>query len=394
MKEIYFDNAATTQVRKEVLKEALPYFTKKFGNASSFHSSGLIAKKALNNSRETISKILNCYPEEIIFTGSGTESINLAIKGIALKKIIEEKKGTIITQKTEHHAVLETLDWLKKFGFNIIELNVNTEGIISLKELENTILNEQQRGNEIILITIMYANNEIGTIQPIKEISKICHKYNILVHTDACQASEYLTLDTKELGIDLMTLNGSKVYAFKGTGMIYKKKEVEIEPLINGGGHEFKLRAGTENIPGIVALASALKLAQKEKKKESKRLTQLRDYFIKKVEKEIPKSYLNGSRTKRLANNVNISFKGIEGESIMLRLNEKGIRVSTGSACTSQSLDPSHVLIAIGREHELAHASIRFTLGKYSTKKEIDYTVKELKKIVKFLREISPVWKE
>jgi len=392
MKEIYFDYASTTPVRKEVLKEAMPYFSKKFGNASSFHASGMNAKKVLNESREKIAKILNCTFEEIIFTASGTESINLAIKGIALKKMLEGKRGTIITQKTEHHAVLETIEWLKKLGFNTIELGVNSEGIISLKDLENTIINEQKKSNEVILVSIMYANNEIGTIQPIKEIAQIAHKHNIIFHTDACQATEYLTIDTKELGIDLMTLNGSKVYAFKGTGLLYKKKEIEIEPLLHGGGHEFKLRAGTENIPGIVALTSAIQLAEKEKKKESKRITHLRDYFIKKVEKEIPKSYLNGSRTKRLANNINISFEGVEGESILLRLNEKGIRVSTGSACTSQSLDPSHVLLAIGRDHALAHGSIRFTLGKDSTKKEIDYTIKELKKTIKFLRDISPIW--
>lgn len=393
MKEIYLDYAATTPVRKEVLKAIMPYFSKNFANASSFHSSGLTAKKALKESREKIAKILNCLPEEIIFTGSGTESINFAIKGIALKKLIEGKKGTIITQKTEHHAVLETLDWLKKFGFNIIELNVNNEGIVQLKELEEKILEEEKKGNEVILVTIMYANNEIGTIQPIKEIAQICHQNKILFHTDACQATEYLNLDTKELGIDLMTLNGSKVYALKGTGLLYKKKSVEIEPLLHGGGHEFKLRAGTENVPGIVGLAKAIELAEKEKKSESKRLTKLRDYFIKKVQKEIFKSYLNGSKTKRLANNVNISFEGVEGESILLRLNEKGIRASTGSACTSQSLDPSHVLLAIGREHGLAHGSMRFTLGKYTTKKEIDYTIKELKKTIKFLREISPVWR-
>lgn len=393
MKEIYFDYAATTPVRKEVLNEALPYFSKNFANASSFHTSGLNAKKALKEAREKIAKTLNCSSEEIIFTGSGTESINLAIKGIALKKILEGKKGTIITQKTEHHAVLETLDWLKKFGFNTIELSVNSEGIISLKDLENKIIEEEKKGNEVILVTIMYANNEIGTIQPIKEIAQLCHKHNTLFHTDACQATEYLTIDAKELGIDLMTLNGSKVYAFKGTGILYKKKGIELEPLLHGGGHEFKLRAGTENIPGIIALAKAIELAEKEKKYETKRVTQLRDYFIKKIEKEISKSYLNGSRTKRLANNINISFEGVEGESILLRLNEKGIRVSTGSACTSQSLDSSHVLLAIGRDHGLAHGSIRFTLGKYSTKKEIDYTIKELKKTIKFLRDISPVWR-
>lgn len=394
MKEIYFDHASTTPVRKEVLKEALPYFFKKFGNASSFHSQGLTAKKALNKSREKISKILNCPPEEIIFTGSGTESINTVIKGIALKKLIEGKRGTIITQKTEHHAVLETINWLKKLGFDSIELNVNFEGIVLLKELEEKIIEEKNKGNEVILVTIMYANNEIGTLQPIKEIAQICHKHNTILHTDACQATEYLNLDTKELGMDLMTLNGSKVYAFKGSGIIYKKKGIEIEPLMHGGEHEFKMRAGTENIPSIVGIAKAIELAEKEKKKEGKRLTNLRNYFIKKVIKEIPKSYLNGPKKERLPNNVNISFEGVEGESILLRLNEKGIKASTGSACTSQSLDPSHVLLAIGRSHELAHSSIRFTLGKQSNKKEIDYTIKELKKIIGFLREISPVWKK
>lgn len=393
MKKIYFDNAATTPVRKEVLKVIMPYFSKNFANASSFHSMGLEAKKAVTQSREKIAKILNCSPEEIIFTGSGTESINLAIKGIAFKKLLEGKKGTIITQKTEHHAVLETLEWLKKFGFNIIELNVNKEGIVSLKELENTIISEQNKRNEVILVSIMYANNEIGTIQPIKELAQLCHKYKTILHTDACQATEYLNLDTKELEIDLMTLNGSKVYAFKGSGLLYKKKGIGLEPLLHGGGHEFKLRAGTENVPSIVGLAKAIELAEKEKKSENKRLTQLRDYFIKKMQKEIPKSYLNGSKTKRLPNNINISFEGVEGESILLRLNEKGIEASTGSACTSQSLDPSHVLIAIGRDHGLAHSSMRFTLGKYSNKKEIDYTVKELKKTIKFLREISPIWR-
>jgi cysteine desulfurase len=394
VKKIYFDNSATTPVRKEILKEALPYFSNNYANASSFHSMGLSAKKALNESRKKIAKILNCTQEEIIFTGSGTESINLAIKGIAFKKMLQGKKGTIITQKTEHPAVLNTLAWLKKIGFNTIQIGVNNEGIISLKELEETITNEQKKGNEVILVTIMYSNNEIGTIQPIKEIAQLCHKHHTILHTDACQATEYLDIDTKKLGVDLMTLNGSKVYAFKGTGLLYKKKGIELEPLLHGGEQEFKLRAGTENVPGIVALAKAMELAHKEKKSESKRITKLRDYFIKKIEKEIPKSYLNGSRTKRLPNNINISFEGVEGESILLRLNEKGILVSTGSACASYSLDPSHVLLAIGREHALAHGSIRFTLGKYTTKKEVDYTIEKLKKTIKFLREISPVWRE
>jgi len=400
-KEIYLDFASTTPVRKESLKEALPYFEEKFGNPSSFHSTGLIAKNAMKNARKTIAKILNCEDSEIIFTGSGTESINLAIKGIALKTMLENKakgecgaSGTFITQKTEHHAVLETMNWLKKFGFEIIELEVNEEGIVDLNELRKILGKQNQEGKKVLLVSIMYANNEIGTIQPITEIAQIVHEHKTLLHTDACQGAEYLSLDTKKLGIDMLTLNGSKVYAFKGSGLLYKKKGVTIEALIHGGGHEGGLRAGTENIPAIVALAKSLQLAEKEKVKESARLTKLRNYFISKVQKEIPRTVLNGSLKQRLPNNVNISFEGVEGESILLRLNENGIRVSTGSACTSQSLEPSHVILALGRPHELAHASIRFTLGKSTTKQQLDYTIKELKETIKFLRMISSAWNE
>jgi len=400
MKETYLDFASTTPVRKEALKEALPYFEEKFGNPSSFHSNGLVAKNAMKKSRETIAKILNCNSEEIIFTGSGTESINLAIKGIAFKAMLENKtngtgcaaRGTFITQKTEHHAVLETMNWLKKFGFEVIELDVDPEGVVDLNELRKILGKQLEEKKKVLLVSIMYANNEIGTIQPIQEIAQIVHEHKTLLHTDACQGAEYLVLDTKKLGMDMLTINGSKVYAFKGSGLLYKRKGVEIEPLIHGGGHEGGMRAGTENISAIVALATALELAQKEKVKEGARLTKLRNYFISKVQKEIPNTVLNGSIKHRLSNNVNISFEGVEGESILLRLNEKGIRVSTGSACTSQSLEPSHVLLALGRPHELAHASIRFTLGKTTTKQQLDYTIKELKETIKFLRMISSAW--
>ncbi len=389
MKEIYFDYSATTPVRKEVLKSAIPYFSNDFGNPSSFHYKGLCAKKALNDSREKIAKILNCEKEEIIFTGSGTESINLAIKGIAFRELVLGKKGTIISQVTEHHAVIETLTWLEKLGFKIIMLKPTKEGIIETENLRKALVENK----DTILVSIMYANNEIGVIQNLSELSKVCKEFNVPLHTDACQGAEYLDLDTKKLGINLMTINGSKLYSFKGTGLLYKNKDLKIEPLLHGGSHEFKLRAGTENVAGIVALATALNLATKEKKKESKRLTQLRDYMIKKTLKEIPKSYLNGDAQNRLPNNVNISFEGIEGESILLRLNEKKIFVSTGSACASQSLDPSHVLLGIGKSHGLAHSSIRFSLGKDTTKKQIDYTLKELKKIVKELRQMSAAWR-
>ncbi len=391
MKTIYIDNSATTPVRKEVLNEALPYFSKIYGNPSSFHQTGLIAKQAINKSRKTIGKILNCNENEIIFTGSGTESINLAIKGIAFRELLKNNglaKGHFITQKTEHDAVLESFEWIRKLGFDVSYINVDKNGLVNLNELKQTIR------SDTLLVSIMYANNEVGTIQPLQQISKICHAKNTLFHTDACQGAEYLNLDVKKLGVDMLTLNGSKIYAFKGSGLLYLKNGIKIEPLIHGGGHENKMRAGTENTPAIVAIAKALKLAKEEKQKETLRLTKLRDYMIKKIQKEIPKTKLNGHPTKRLPNNINFSFYGIEGESLLLMLNEKGVRVSTGSACSSQSLDPSHVLMAMGLDHGLAHSSTRFSLGKYTTKKDIDYTLTELKKIVKKLRAISPVWEE
>ncbi|VVB74341.1 Cysteine desulfurase IscS 2 [uncultured archaeon] len=391
MKQIYLDYSATTPTRKEVLAEALPYFNEKFGNPSSFHSTGLVAKKAMSEARAKIAEILHAAPEEVIFTGSGTESINLALKGIAFCAMLEGKKGVFITQKTEHHAVFETLEWLEKLGFEVINAKIDEFGVIDLADLRALL--EENKGN-VLLVSIMYANNEIGTIQPIREIADICHEYEVIMHTDACQGAEYLNLNTEDLGVDMMTLNGSKVYAFKGTGLLFKKNNVKIEPLIHGGAHEGGMRAGTENVAGIVAFAKALEIAEKEKKKESARLSKLRDYMIKKIQKEIPNTLLNGDAKKRLPNNVNISFEGVEGESILLRLNEKGIRVSTGSACSSQSLDPSHVLLGIGRPHGLAHGSIRFSLGHDTTKKQIDYTIKELKGIIKFLREISPVWEK
>jgi cysteine desulfurase len=395
--DVYLDYSATTPVRKEVLAEALPFFVDSFGNPSSFHAHGFIVKKAMQNARMRVAKILGCKEDEITFTGSGTESINLAIKGIAFREIAKNKgkiNGVFITQKTEHHAVLETMEWLRKFGFDVIEINVNEDGIIDLKELKKVLSKNTEEGRKVLLVSVMYANNEIGVIQPLKEISKICKKYKVLLHSDACQGAEYLPLNVNELGVDLMTINGSKIYAFKGTGLLYKKKGIELDPLIHGGGHENGLRAGTENVAGMIGLAKALELAKKEKRSESARLKKLRDYMIKRIEKEIPQVILNGSRKERLPNNVNFSFEGVEGESILLRLNEVGIRVSTGSACTSQSLEPSHVLMALGLPHGLAHGSIRFSLGADTTKTKIDYTLCELKKTIKFLRQISPEWNE
>ena len=377
---IYLDNSATTKVRKQVIKSMQDCHTKVYGNPSSFHNQGLKAKELLTKARTSIAKILNT-DQEIIFTGGGTESINLAIKGLA----DHYPKGHIITTEIEHPAVLNTCKYLESKGHKVTQLPVDKDGLINLTKLEQSIT------KNTFLITIMYANNEIGTIQNIQAISKIAKKHNVLFHTDACQAAAYLNLDTKALGVDLMTLNSSKIYGPKGVGLLYKKKNIELTPLIHGGGQEYNLRSGTENLPGIVGFAKALELAQKNKEKESKRLTKLRDKLIKGILKKIPKTYLNGHPTRRLPNNVNITILDVEGESMLLYLNEKNICASTGSACSSHSLEPSHVILAIGVNPEAAHGSLRFTLGKETRDIHINKVLQVLPKIVKELREISPV---
>ena len=368
-KIIYLDHAASTPLDPIVKKEMDS--VKTYANPSALHQMGLEAKEILNNSRNKVAKILNCKPEEIIFTSGGTESINLAIKGIA------KDKGHIITSKIEHPAVLETCKFLEKDGFDVTYLDVDENGLVNPTEVEKAIQ------KDTILISIMYANNEIGTIQPVKEIAEIAKKHKIPFHTDACQAG-FLDLN---VNADLMTLNGSKIYGPKGIGILYKKKNIRLQPLMHGGGQEFGLRSGTENLTAIVGFAKALELAQKEDNKIEK----LRDYFIEKVLKEIPKTFLNGHKKERLPNNANISFLDVEGESILLYLDHKGILVSTGSACSSEKLEVSHVLDAIGLKHDAAHGSIRFSLGKSTTKEELDYVVKELKGIIQSLRMLSPV---
>ena len=386
MKEIYLDYAATTFVRPEVLKEMQPYFTKNFGNPGSLHNAGLKAKKAIDNARAKIAGIIGAKPEEIIFTGSGTESINLAIKGVARACKKAGKGNHIITSKIEHHAVLDSCKFLEENeGFQVTCLPVDKFGIVNLQELEKAIR------PETVLITVMYANNEIGTVQPVQEIAKIAGKHNVLFHTDACQAGYELNVNVQDLGVDLMTLNGSKIYGPKGVGMLYVRKGTPIEAVIHGGGQERNLRSGTENVSGIVGFAKALKICQKEKFKESKRLEKLRDYFIKELKKKIPDIVLNGHPTQRLPNNVNISILGIEGEAILLKLNEFEIFASSGSACTSQSLEPSHVILATGVPYEIAHGSLRFSFGITTTRKQLDYVLKVLPKIVKGLRQLSPV---
>ncbi len=384
MKEIYLDHAATTFVDPRVRTAMGKYWQEDFGNPSSFHAAGLRALQALNNARETIAKVMNCAPEEIIFTGSGTESINLAIKGVF--RANKNKGKHIITSATEHHAVLETCKYLEKQeGAEITIIPVDNNGQVSPEVLEKAIR------KDTILVSIMYANNEIGTINRIKDLAGIAKKHNVFFHTDACQAGGTLELDLKQLGVDLLTINGSKVYGPKGVGALYVRRGVQIQPIIHGGGQEFGMRAGTESIPLIVGLATALKLAHEECEKESARLTALRDKLIKGILAKVPKTFLNGHPTERLPNNANITFVDIEGEALLLYLNEHGIYASTGSACNSKSLEPSHVILSLGLPYEASHGSIRFSIGKYTTEEDIDKVIEVLPGIVQQLRNISPV---
>ncbi len=387
-KNIYLDYAATTYIDSEVLQKMKPYLTSAYGNASSLYSLGREAKAAIEKARDDIAKILGVLPSKIIFTGSGTESDNLAIFGIA--QAYRDYGNHVIISKIEHKAVLESAKKLEKQGFKVTYLNVDSQGSVKLAEFKKAL------SKKTILVSIMYANNEIGTIQTIKEISWIIKRFrknNLLpaFHTDACQAAGALSLKIKDLGVDLLTLNGSKIYGPKGSGCLYVNKDYKIEPLIVGGSQEMGLRAGTENTALIVGFSEALKLAEKLRKKESQRLKNLRDYFIKKVLKIIPNARLNGHPQKRLPNNINLSFAGIEGESLVLKLDQYGISASTGSACTSTDLTPSHVLLALGMSEELASASLRLTLGRKTTEEDLDYVLKILPKIVEELRKMSAI---
>jgi cysteine desulfurase len=379
--KVYLDYAATTPVDPRVLEVMKPYFYKKFGNSMSLHSFGLEAKQALEESRETVAKFVNANPEEIIFTGSATESINSVIKGVAFAN--KEKGKHIITSAIEHHAVLESCKWLEEQGFEITYLPVDKYGFVDLEKLKNSIK------NNTILVSIMHANNEIGTIEPIEEIGKICKEKDVLFHTDAVQSFGKIPIDVNKMNVDLLSLSAHKFYGPKGVGATFIRKGTNIDPLLHGGGHEFGLRSSTENIASIVGLAEAVRLREKEMKPEAARLTKLRDYLIRNVLK-IENSYLNGHLTKRLSNNANFWFAFIEGEALIIQLDSYGIAASTGSACSSSTLEPSHVLMAIGLKHEEAHGSLRLSLGKYTTKTEIDYAIKVLPKVIENLRKISP----
>ncbi len=384
MKNVYMDYSATTYVKPEVLEEMLPYFTQKFGNPSSFYGISRETKKAIDKAREQVAKALNCLPDEVYFTGGGSEADNWAIKGIASAH--KNKGNHIITTKVEHHAVLHTCQYLEKNGFEVTYLDVDEEGFIKLEDLKNAIT------DKTILVSIMFANNEIGTIQPIKEIGEICKEKKIFFHTDAVQAVGNIPVDVKEMNIDMLSLAGHKIYGPKGIGVLYIKKGIKIDNLIHGGGQEKNRRAGTENIASIVGLGKAIELATENLDEYMKKLTALRDKLMDGLLK-IPYTRLNGPRgDKRLPGNVNVCFRFIEGESILLSLDFKGVCASSGSACTSGSLDPSHVLLAIGLPHEIAHGSLRLTMGSGSTEEDVDYVLEVVPPIIERLRNMSPLW--
>jgi len=383
-KYIYMDNAATTPVKKEVLDEMIPYFTEKYGNPSSIYTLGSASKVAVEKARDQVAKALGADKKEIFFTAGGSESDNWAIKGIALKH--KDKGNHIITTKIEHHAILHTCEYLQKNGFEITYLNVDKDGLIDLDELKNAIT------DKTILISIMFANNEIGTIQPIKEIGEIAKERKIYFHTDAVQAVGNVKIDVKDMNIDLLSLSGHKLYGPKGIGALYIRQGIKIDPLIAGGGQERNKRAGTENVPGIVGLGKAIELAYENLEEKNEKLISLRERLITKIEENIKYVKLNGHRTKRLPGNVNFCFEFIEGESLLLSLDMEGIAGSSGSACTSGTLDPSHVLLAIGLPHEIAHGSLRLSLGSFNTEEEADYVVEKLVEIVERLRKMSPLY--
>jgi len=383
--EVYVDYAATTPVDPRVFNAMKPYFTKKFGNTMSLHSKGREAKKAVEESRETIAKMMNCGAQEFIFTGSATESSNMILKGVAFAN---RKKGRhIVTSSIEHHCVLEPARWLEKQGYEITRLPVDKFGLV------DPILVEEAIRSDTILVSIMHANNEIGTIQDIEKIGAICKEKGVYYNSDAAQSFGKIPIDVKKMNIDLLSISSHKMYGPKGVGGLYIRRGTKIEPLLHGGGHEFKKRASTTNVAGIVGFAEAVRVQDKEMGSDAKKQIILRDKIIKEILK-IEDTYLNGHLIKRLPNNTNFSFAYIEGESLVLQLDVNGVSASTGSACSSDSLEASHVLLAIGLKPQEAHGSLRLSLGKYTTKEDVDYVLEVVSKSVERLREISPLKKE
>lgn len=385
MNRVYMDNAATTPVSPAVLEKMLPYFSECYGNANSIHSTGLDARKALNAARKKVAAALNCNPEEVYFTSGGSESDNWALKGVAFAN---RKKGNhIITSAIEHHAILHTCEWLEKQGFEITYVPVDADGLVNPADVEAAIT------DKTILISIMAANNEIGTIEPIEEIAKIAHAHHVLFHTDAVQAIGAIPVDVHAIGCDLLSLSGHKFHGPKGVGALYIKQGTRIDNLIHGGAQERGRRASTENVAGIVGMAEAIELATANIPEKAARISALRDQLIDGLT-ALPYVRLNGHRTKRLPGNVNVSVRFIEGESLLLRLDLAGVAASSGSACTSGSLDPSHVLLAIGLPHEIAHGSLRLSLSDTTTQEEVDYVLSVLPGIIEYLRDMSPLYND
>lgn len=383
---IYLDNAATTKMSKVAIDAMLPYMDEIYGNPSSLHTAGQRAKEAVEDARTRIAKLLNCSEGEIIFTSGGSEADNQAIISAA---VTGERKGKkhIISTAFEHHAVLHTLDKLKKQGFEITLLDVGEKGLISADDVRNALR------EDTCLVTVMFANNEIGTIQPIEEIGKLCREKGVIFHTDAVQAAGHIKIDVKKQNIDMLSLSAHKFHGPKGIGVLYVRKGVPVINLIEGGAQERNRRAGTENIPAIMGMAAALEYACHNLEHNAEKITALRNRLISGLNK-IPHSILNGDEKLRVPNNVSFCFEGIEGESLLLLLDDKGICASSGSACTSGSLDPSHVLLAIGRVHDVAHGSLRLSLSEENTEEEVDYTIKAVTEVVEYLRSMSPVWRD
>ena len=383
---IYLDNAATTRVSDAALDAMLPYFRQQYGNPSSLYAFGQEAKEALERARATVAGVLNCEPREIIFTSGGSEADNQAIRSAAAIGARAGKRH-IISTAFEHHAVLHTLSKLEKEGFEVTLLDVHSDGLVRVEELAAAIR------PDTCLVTVMYANNEIGTIQPIAEIGRVCRERGVLFHTDAVQAAGHLPIDVRAQNIDLLSLSAHKFHGPKGVGALYARRGIALTNLIEGGAQERGRRAGTENTAGIVGMAAALDEAARNMERDSAKMTALRDRLIAGLSR-IPHSALNGDAERRLPGNVSFCFEGIEGESLLLLLDDKGVCASSGSACTSGSLDPSHVLLAIGRPHEVAHGSLRLTLSGETSEEDIDYTIKAVTEVVAYLRSISPVWRE
>ena len=385
-KMIYLDNAATTRTAPEVVEAMLPYFSEFYGNASTVYEFGGKSKEAVSKAREIIAGALGSKENEIYFTAGGSESDNWALKAAA--EAYKGKGKHIITSKIEHHAILHTCQWLEQNGYEVTYLDVDEFGVVKLEELKKAIR------PDTILISIMFANNEIGTIEPVAEIGKIAREHGVLFHTDAVQAFGQVPINVDELNIDMLSSSGHKLNGPKGIGFLYIRKGVKIRSFLHGGAQERKRRAGTENVPGIVGFGKAVELALATMQERTERERELRDYLMERVLKEIPFTRVNGDRISRLPNNVNLCFQFVEGESLLIMLDRKGICGSSGSACTSGSLDPSHVLLAIGLPHEIAHGSLRLTLGADTTREDIDYTVDAIKEIVSQLREMSPLYED